>query len=98
MKPVIIDKEKCIGCGKCVADCVSEKLKITDGKAEFMYDRCIQCGHCYAICPTGAVTMAKYKDYEEEKVFDVTKIDSDELLSAMKAEEQSANSRTRKFL
>ncbi len=85
MKPVIIDKEKCIGCGKCVADCVSEKLKITDGKAEFMYERCIQCGHCYAICPTGAVTMAKYKDYEGEKVFDVTKIDSDELLSAMKS-------------
>ncbi len=85
MKPVIIDKEKCIGCGKCVADCVSEKLKIIGGKAEYMYERCIQCGHCYAICPTGAVTMANYKDYEGEKAFNVTKIDSDELLSAMKS-------------
>ncbi len=85
MKPVIIDKGKCIGCGKCVADCVSEKLKIISGKAEYMYDHCIECGHCYAICPTGAVTMANYKDYEEEKVFDATKIDSDELLSAMKS-------------
>lgn len=85
MKPVIIDKEKCIGCGKCVADCVSGKLKIIDGKAEYMYERCIQCGHCYAICPVNAVTMANYKDFEEEKVFDVTKIDSDELLSAMKS-------------
>ena len=85
MKPVIIDKEKCIGCGKCVADCVSEKLKITDGKAEFMYERCIQCGHCYAICPSGAVTMANYRDYEGEKAFDVTEIDSDKLLLAMKS-------------
>ncbi len=85
MKPVIIDKEKCIGCGKCVADCVSEKLKIIDGKAEFMYESCIQCGHCYAICPVNAVTMANYKDYEGEKAFDVTKIDSDDLLSAMKS-------------
>ena len=85
MKPVIIDKEKCIGCGKCVSDCVSEKIKLINGKADFMYERCIQCGHCYAICPTGAVTMTSYKDYEAEKVFDVTKIDSDELLSAMKS-------------
>ncbi len=85
MRPVIIDKEKCIGCGKCVADCVSEKLKIIDGKAEYMYEHCIQCGHCYAICPVNAVTMANYKDYKEEKAFDVTEIDSDELLSAMKS-------------
>ena len=32
MKPVIIDKDKCIGCGKCIKDCVSEKLKLVDGK------------------------------------------------------------------
>lgn len=85
MKPVIIDKEKCIGCGKCIKDCVSGKLSLVDGKAEYMYDHCIQCGHCYAICPVGAVTMSNYKDFEEEKSFDVTKIDSDELLSAMKS-------------
>ena len=51
MKPIIIDKEKCIGCGKCVKDCVSEKLGLIDGKAVFKYERCIQCGHCFAICP-----------------------------------------------
>ena len=33
MKFVSIDKEKCIGCGKCVADCVSEKIKLVNGKA-----------------------------------------------------------------
>ena len=38
MKPIIIDKEKCIGCGKCVKDCVSEKLGIIDGKAQFKYE------------------------------------------------------------
>ena len=27
----------CIGCGKCVRDCVSEKIKLVDGKAEFMF-------------------------------------------------------------
>ena len=85
MKPVSIDKELCIGCGKCVRDCVSEKLQIIDGKAEFLSERCIQCGHCYAICPVNAVTMTKYPDYEGEKVTDVTSISSDSLLAVMKS-------------
>ena len=85
MKYISINKEKCIGCGKCAADCVSEKIKIADGKAEYMYERCIECGHCYAICPVNAVTMENYKGYEGEKVFDFTGFDSDELLSAMKS-------------
>lgn len=84
-KPIIIDKEKCIGCGKCVKDCVSEKLAIIDGKAQFKYQRCIQCGHCFAICPTGAVTMRDYPDTPDEKVVDMTEFDSDMLLQAMKS-------------
>lgn len=85
MKPVIINPEKCIGCGKCVKDCVSEKIKIVDGKAKFMYERCIQCGHCYAICPTGAVTMRSYGDFQGEKPFDIAELGSDKLLLAMKS-------------
>ena len=85
MKFVSIDKEKCIGCGKCVADCVSEKIKLVNGKAEYMYERCIECGHCYAICPVKAVSMENFIGFEGEDVYDVTKIDSDELLSAMKS-------------
>ena len=85
MKPVIINKELCIGCGKCVRDCVSEKLKIVDGKAQFMYERCILCGHCYAICPVNAVSIPKYGDIAEEKAVSYDVIDSDDLLSLMKS-------------
>lgn len=85
MKPVIINKDKCIGCGKCVRDCVSEKLKLIDGKAEFMYERCIQCGHCFAICPVNAVTMTNYGDVSEEKPVSMEGFDSDMLLQAMKS-------------
>lgn len=84
-KPIIIDKEKCIGCGKCVKDCVSTKLKIVDGKAEFLYERCIECGHCYAICPVGAVSMARYPQMKQEKPLPFTHFNSDELLLAMKS-------------
>lgn len=85
MKYINIDREKCIGCGKCVKDCVSEKIKLVDGKAEFIYERCIQCGHCYAICPVKAVSMANYPDAKDEKPLDITELDSDRLLSAMKS-------------
>ena len=85
MKPVIINKDKCIGCGKCVRDCVSEKLKLIDGKAEFMYERCIQCGHCFAICPVNAVTMTNYGEVSEEKPVSMEGFDPDMLLQAMKS-------------
>ncbi len=85
MKPININHELCIGCGKCVNDCVSEKIRIINGKAKFMYERCIECGHCYAICPTGAVTMTHYPDADEIKPVDMTVFDSDKLLLAMKS-------------
>ncbi len=85
MKPVIINKDLCIGCGKCVGDCVSEKLSLVDGKAHFMYERCILCGHCYAICPVNAVTLTKYGEIPEEKAEGFDIIDSEKLLSFMKS-------------
>ncbi len=85
MKSVTINENLCIGCGKCVKDCVSEKIKLIDGKAQFMYENCITCGHCYAICPSGAVTLTKYGNTPEEKVVSMTEFDSDLLLQAMKS-------------
>lgn len=84
-KAVIIDKDKCIGCGKCVADCVSEKIQLINGKAEFIYHRCIECGHCYAICPVKAITLSKYEDVEDIVPVGMDSIDSDKLLLAMKS-------------
>ena len=84
MKTVEINKDLCCGCGKCVKDCVSEKIKIVDGKAQFMYERCIECGHCFAICPTGAVKMNGY-DNDDIEIFDIKEFDSDKLLLAMKS-------------
>ena len=85
MKPVIINENLCIGCGKCVRDCVSEKLALVDGKAQFMYEKCILCGHCYAICPVNAVTLTRYGEITEEKAEPYSIINSDKLLSFMKS-------------
>lgn len=85
MKPIRINEELCIGCAKCVRDCVSEKIRIVDSKAQFMFERCIRCGHCYAICPTGAIEMTDYEGYQGEKPLPMTEFDSDRLLVAMKS-------------
>ncbi|MBR4878660.1 MAG: nitroreductase family protein [Clostridia bacterium] len=81
---VIIDKEKCIGCGLCVSDCVGDNIIIEDGKA-CLKDSCIQCGHCVAICPMNAVSIPDY-DMDEVEDFDKNRFgfDIDNLLHTIK--------------
>ncbi len=84
MNTIVIDNEKCIGCGQCVKDCVSGHLSLEDQKAQAAETRCIECGHCFAICPTNAITMTGY-DCSDEAVVSMTEFDSDKLLAAMKS-------------
>ena len=68
---VIIDKERCIGCGACVPDCVSKHIRLEDGKA-VKTGECILCGHCVAVCPTGAVSIPEYDAPAGEPGFPIT--------------------------
>lgn len=80
---VIINKEKCIGCGLCVKDCVSFDIELKDEKATSLKRGCISCGHCEAICPQGAIKLTGFEDTVEE--FDKqTRLNPDELLQAIK--------------
>lgn len=56
---IIIDKNKCIGCGACVKDCLNRVLEVRDGHAEALRP-CFMCGHCIAVCPAGAVSTDEY--------------------------------------
>lgn len=84
MNPIMIDKEKCVGCGECVRDCVAGYIRVVDGKAEVKEAGCIKCGHCYAVCPAGAVSMEGMKGDNGELV-SMTEFDSARLLQAMKS-------------
>lgn len=75
-----IDANSCIGCGKCVEDCVNGFLElVTDESGSFKASfvsrgRCLECGHCNAICPQGAISGGKVEEPE---------CSDDELLSLM---------------
>jgi len=57
---VVIDQDKCVGCGSCLEACVAFRtLSLgADGKAHFdPAGGCIGCGHCMCICPAAAISL-----------------------------------------
>ena len=82
---VIIDREKCVGCGACVRDCLTGHIELIEGRAALNECRCIQCGHCYAVCPTGAISLEGYDCEGCRDYLDPAELDADKLLLAMKS-------------
>ena len=84
MSKFILDSEKCIACGLCVADCFPGY--ITMGENGPVYPgSCMMCGHCAAICPVNAITLpeldpATAMDYDEESF----KVDPEKLLNSIR--------------
>ncbi len=55
---VIIDEEKCDGCGQCVNACVEGAIEMVNGKAKLVSDiYCDGLGACIGHCPQGAITV-----------------------------------------
>lgn len=53
-----VDKEHCVGCGRCIKICAHDAPSITDGKATISHDKCVGCGRCIGVCPMDAVCPA----------------------------------------
>ncbi|ACL20012.1 DUF362 domain-containing protein [Desulfitobacterium hafniense] len=64
---MLIDQEKCIGCGICVSYCPMEAISVADKKASINQEMCVECGTCIrprvVRCPTKAI----YEPYEQIK-------------------------------
>lgn len=56
----IVNREQCIHCGACIADCPRRIIQYCDDYPEIsstLANQCIRCQHCLAICPTGAISI-----------------------------------------
>ena len=49
---VTVDKDKCVGCDKCVCECLLDVKSVGDRE-------CVHCGDCIGRCPTCAISYKK---------------------------------------
>ncbi|MCL2386521.1 MAG: 4Fe-4S binding protein [Defluviitaleaceae bacterium] len=61
---IVIDENKCNGCGACASACHMGAIGMVDGKARLLReDYCDGLGRCLPVCPTGAIS---FKEQEEK--------------------------------
>ena len=59
-----IDREKCMGCGRCHISCndgghQAISFDLTERKPHIIGQKCVGCHLCRLVCPTGAIGMSK---------------------------------------
>lgn len=61
---VLVDIEKCKGCGICISLCPLQAISIVQDKAFINQNKCNECLQCINECPTSAI----YQTYDKETV------------------------------
>lgn len=70
-KIIVIDEEKCNGCGQCVTGCAEGAIQLIDGKARLISEvYCDGLGACIGECPVGALTLVEREapEYDQAAV------------------------------
>lgn len=62
LRPVM-DKEKCVECGLCMAYCPVNSVVYEDDRYIITYDYCKGCGLCAHECPKDAINMLPESDH-----------------------------------
>ncbi|MDR1321744.1 MAG: 4Fe-4S binding protein [Gracilibacteraceae bacterium] len=60
MYVILIDDEKCTGCGNCVEICPNEYLGLDGSVAVIKGDECLGCESCVVDCAAEAITLQEY--------------------------------------
>lgn len=71
-KIVVINEEKCTGCGLCARACHEGAIKMIEGKAHLISESyCDGLGDCLPHCPSDAITIEtkNVASYDHEAVF-----------------------------
>ncbi len=68
-KIIVIDDEKCIGCGLCAKACKQSAIEMVDGKAKVVReDYCDGLGNCLPVCPVGAISFMDEMAKDDSKI------------------------------
>jgi len=62
---IIVDQDKCNGCGKCVELCPFDQIEIF-GRLAVINAECTMCGVCQELCPTEAILIKRGRINAEE--------------------------------
>lgn len=78
---MVINPEKCNGCGICVDDCPMEAIELINGIAQINQTRCRECEACLSVCPMGAIsTTASYRPISKPERVEIVKVNPTQIL------------------
>jgi len=73
----LYNRNRCIGCGSCVAACPEKALTLTATEGVITdLSRCTLCGKCAEVCPTKAMEMSGH-DIPQEEIMQIIRKETD---------------------